>query len=439
MLDRQPSSNCPRVYTDVLTLLHQAMLLKLPEETVLDFWAAHPSPGEDGSSGLLSTLARLGGPRKLLPASYVLGVVADAEVLLCRHGLAFDALMQFAMDHLRHGHMVPMRLLTRCFGAAVATLAGGGDVRRGLLRAGQLTVRLNSPNSVLSIFASEEASDWFLDRMVLCPDASFTHALPPWDLQGAVGTVMRNNPRLLGCPPLEEVHSVCHMRPLALAVEFHDVPPPPPEDAVHATLSEFLIGKGIRWPLRPEVPDRPVQVATETLRCRSCGTVVIEAGSAYGAPCQIMEVRYRRHPQDLPRALANLARLAAEPPPGLQEANRRHHALVARVRRARRASFRFEPSTDRLYCNEQIATRGAAARMLEWMIREHLRSGTTDFERHRLIAAGGLDPLNPSFELRMRRLVGALETKCPGVRLARVGRGRWRLESRCSLEMIRTG
>ncbi len=414
--------------SDLLILLYQIMLQRIPEQAVEAFWSAHPLPDQPGNAPLSATLESLWTTRKRYPSRYVFQVAVDAESLLCRHGLSLERSIDASMSELRRGHMLPMRLITRLFVAASPLLTATGDLRRGLLRVGELMIRLNSPEACFHVFGTTADEAQRREYVITSPDAHLQAGFPAWDVHATVGAVLRHNPRLLGLRRYEEVESLSHMRDLRAIGAAHVLPHRPEGAAEQMTLRTFLARRGIPTPPGLELPDDPVQVATETLCCSRCGASVVTAGAAYGARCHVFRVTYAMEHHDLARSLLRFSKAVAHPPPLLAEVSLRHRALLERLRTSNRLLLRFDRAGERLYSEATLVTRGATSIMLAAMLRELASRGTEEFQRQFLVKAAGLDPHNPSFEIRIRRLAASLERTCPALRLTRAARGIWRLQ-----------
>ena len=186
----------------------------------------------------------------------------------------------------------------------------------------------------------------------------------------------------------------------------------------------------------PGLPDAQSQLAIPLLACdRLMGVLAVESRTALDFDEwdeAFLDIVGNQVAASIESAI--LRERSDEAPAGAVPASEEPTQLARRgpVRR-----FRFFASDDCVFVGDDYLIRNLPGRILWKLLRSAVDTGRTDFTNRelRLDASLGLPGLRDNLESRLVLLRRRLEQKCPELKLVSTGRGHFRLEIACGVEL----
>ncbi len=206
---------------------------------------------------------------------------------------------------------------------------------------------------------------------------------------------------------------------------------------------------GGRRELTPEIPlpglgDAQSQLAIPLLACdRLMGVLAVESQRSLGfddwdeafldivgnqLAASIESAILRERSEETPAPVASTEKVTAAP----FTASATAPPVTGPTRR-----FRFFPSDDCVFVGDEYLIRNLPGRILWKLLKANVETRRTEFTNRelRLDASLGLPDLRDNLESRLVLLRRRLEQKCPDLKLVPTGRGHFRLEIACPIEL----
>jgi hypothetical protein len=258
----------------------------------------------------------------------------------------------------------------------------------------------------------------------------------PLDFETIIGPILQYLPYRFSLPSYEAVVCFAEMQPVNERIQ----------NCATATQScaESLINNGYgHWEsfaafakrngfktVTDALSNKTVFVADRDWVCPARKRNVLEKNKAYGTPAYLFSITHKPRigqGNALMRCLdreINYQRRTA-----YHQVARLHRELLNSLQKPR--TFTFSGKTESICFREKFITSGAQARLLKEILRLHLLTGKTMFERKELTAKDDLicSPYNTGFAVRLARIQRLLTQSDSPVRIVKKGRGRFLLKS----------
>jgi len=425
------------VWNAPLRALHSALLLVGGTEMAREFWVGHPLEMGDRILVGVELHQHIWDELGLCPLEYQLRVIDSVEFL------------ERYVFGLQGGTFMSPRGALSLIGKFLIQLTRSRDVRRTILELLEPSNRLFSPKTVARLFKVTESDNIKTGWIVQIHDMQFLGKFPGYDAESWLGMQLRHSPNRMGAPSFEEVECLCQTRDAREILEAVPRGHHPVRTADGWSLGgkpltragmffEWLTENDIGGPRDlPDVQDHPVEIVLQDVFCPVRKRVVIRAGSAVGAQCYLMRVKWGGAAQvGVESGLSRLIRdvMGEDGPSDIDRATALHEQLLQQYRQ--RLQFVFHRQDETISCNGEHLLRGVPAKILHKVLMSNTVTGRTVFE-HREFRRDPdlhLDPVNPNLESRIRILSERLEERLEGIRILKSGRGRFELESRLMIE-----
>ncbi|MEK7394880.1 MAG: hypothetical protein AAB214_20160 [Fibrobacterota bacterium] len=436
------------VWNAPLRALHSALLLVGGTEMAREFWGGHPLELNDRILEGADLHQYIWDEKALSPLEYQLRVVDSVEAFCQHHEIDFLPFLERFVFGLQGGTFLSPRGALSLIGRFLIELTRSRDVRRTILELFEPSNRLFSPKTIARLAKVIESDGVKTGWIVQIHDPQFRSSFPGYDAESWLGMQLRHSPNRMGVASFDEVDCLCQVRDPREILEAVPRGHHPTRTAEGWSLGgrplsrtgkffEWLSDKGLGPADLHDVQDHQVEIALQDVFCPVRKRVVIRSGSALGAQCYLMRVKWGGAVQvGVESGLARLIRdaMGEDGPSDLDRAAGLHEQLLQQYRQ--RLRFVFHRQDETISCNGEHLLRGVPAKILHKVLMSNTVTGRTIFE-HREFRRDPdlhLDPVNPNLESRIRILSDRLEERLEGIRILKNGRGRFELESRLMIE-----
>ncbi len=179
-----------------------------------------------------------------------------------------------------------------------------------------------------------------------------------------------------------------------------------------------------------ELPDSEGLLFEQDFCDPRTGAILLKAGCLYGVPAALAEFRYQTVLGKSANPFERLVGHLVDPEYSLwKQVQERHELLLEELRAVVEIVYRHED--DSITVDNHHLMRNVPAKILRNVLREFAQNGRADFENREFKRDSEIcmDPLNPNFEGRLKRVIEHLH-RVPGVMdIERVRRGGFRFKA----------
>ncbi|MGA2508134.1 MAG: hypothetical protein ABSF80_11740 [Chitinispirillaceae bacterium] len=436
----------PYVKNPVIKIMYASMLFEFSPAEMREFWDQHPLSIEGRILKGEALFRYLWDDNGYVPVAYMAELWRNIESFFVQKGRNFLEIYRNALLSMGSGIGFEARFTLWIFRNLLKYFFGNGDFYKGLFRAVPAANRQVAPGLYLGPAGFADAGNGRNSAlMISAPDETFSKNIPPHDVEFHLAQIAQLAPIRFGFPPCERYEVKADLRP---ATEIIDPSLNPRTENGIFYIQEEPFGREIMFfdymkerkygfgPLKP--PDSRVVLVDKDFYCPARKRIVLVKGAVYGAPVFLYTVIYRPKPMRMsPEAM--LSSLSDDIMHSTRsrwaEAERRYQELLRSFTMPIKAEYRS--GREEIFVSGRFITSGAQAKMLRRMFRAFAEEGRTRFERREFVSDEEVisDRLNPSFSLRLRRIIEALDKAGCGVRIEKSGRGKIQLHSDASIDI----
>lgn len=281
--------------------------------------------------------------------------------------------------------------------------------------------------------------EWVKSYLAYIIDKDF-EVIHHWNFELVAGMQIKYSPLIFGLPPFEKVEMLSETRPLEKVLWNQELERQGTgiflDDRRIAIATDFagFCSKHDLDLSKFKVPETEVFEAIEDIRCEIRNRVVVHSGCVYGAPLFLHLVTHKKGKSSRSDFLDPMLKDANDDPSApSREIEKKHFDLVDSLQE--KIKIEYLVSDESVLINGKQFVKGLAAKILKSLVLYHIESGKTEFEYWELKKtheiSGGMKPQN--FEIRFYRLMEKLEKEDHGIRIEKIGRGKFLLKIRSSL------
>lgn len=163
----------------------------------------------------------------------------------------------------------------------------------------------------------------------------------------------------------------------------------------------------------------------------------LRKGCCYGAPLTIFRTGYQRTNLETTELLPLfITTLLSNDSDFWNEAEWRHAELLRDITTV--VIVRYFKQEKKITLDDRRIASMVPAGILAYILTQYTRKNRTEFEYHELLENSDctFDALAPNLSVRIKRLAGILEKKCPSIKILPTGRGTFSLSVNCNLRFV---
>jgi hypothetical protein len=434
--------NC-KIRNDILKLLYATMLVELPAQQVKQFWGDHPLKQEGAVLADADLLRYIWDETKHASLAYTMSVLGSVEPFLVSRGVDTLDFVDKLIVGLNKGAMVGVGPILGAMAPFLRLLFSSKDVLHfATANVLPFILRMVVPSISCQIVKHEARAGRATSVLLLNFDASFKKDLPPYDPYLFFARPLQLGPTRIGMAPLEEVQLLSDVRRVDVIVGKDLVSFDKDEVRIaggpvghYVGFHEYCNRNGISLD-GLGVPDRRVVELSEAYVCPRRRREVMSKGCVFGAPVSLVKLAYRIKPQPQDQFLAPMIYDGiARNGEGWKKAAEMHSQMLGDL--DRKLVFVFDNVHEVMWINGRRLAKSAPALILRDIVRSYVENGKTEFSNRDFTGdRADSKAVADNFSLKLQRLCAMLSEKCPEVAIARTGRGQFRFQVPCRVDLI---
>lgn len=424
---------------DFIRLLYSVILDKLTCEKALELLSSVPLHVDSRPLTPLELVTKIWTHGSMFPVEYANRFVDVFELFCIRNSLDAQELVTEVFTVLRHGTVLPGRIITHALVVYPFKVDEYADAKKWLLEIFTHLWRFSSRNSYGEIVHTSTDGSWNSVVIALAPDKTFSGTVPGSDLAFWMISAIRHFPLCINCKPFEEVSQIADMRNVTEVCTDKPVEISGQELVADSRCIGRLIPFG-------EVIERQnldtkkltcesnhcVQMVTEALRNSTRGRSVLQKNCVYGAPAYLFKIRYLDENRVYRHALDFCIKDALSVKTPWKLIKKKHHDLRSQLLTEYRFDFHVKECA--MFLNGHLLIRNIPAQILRNLLYQ-FNSGVTVVERRTLLDDPSIvfDRSNPGIEIRLKRLIDLLKEQAPLLKIERKERGLIQIATMCNV------
>jgi hypothetical protein len=445
-----PDNSSIKMRNDILKLLYGGMLLELPQSQVREFWARHPQPDDPDHDGENLLFRNIWQEKKCSSLDYVIEVLNDVEPFFISHNLDTVSFIRKTFLRIHKGMLISAKSILRWGKPFLSYFYIESDPRPLILRiidyfseqlaSGIVHKLVQSEldgvynSATLLVMYSEPIKPMQLQKKTFVKD------FPPYDCELWTAMLVQSIPLCMQMMPFEQLNMVSDCRTIEqilpgipIHVEADKVIIDGKDFGTIMSFKSFCDKKGINL-TRYKIPPRQVIQVSHDFFCPNRKRNVLHADCAYSAPVYLYNFKYRKgvkKPEDFMAMIIDDA--VGDVCDSWAVVKEIHENLLEQL--SFKADIIYFNEEESISINGKHIIKSTPAKIFRKMLVEYVKSGKTVFEHREFIRDESiiLDPNNPNLNVRLQRLVKAMEDNFPKIRISRSARGKIVLVTDCKI------